>query len=664
MSLRARLTAAFVAVVALPLMLAAIVLARTVPAAAQAHGRERVADARAVADSRLAATCQELVTTAVVLARGAARPGPAVRAAVTSGADVAVLLGLTGTPVAQDVNGSATLVDIATAAGDCRRNGRGGPVLIAARVALTAVDGRLRGTAIAGVDLTNPARLARITAGTPVQAAVVRAGQPTPARFAKAAGRLAGGVPAEVVRAGTWLVAYLPLDGGATLLLAQSAPDSNGTLLLLAAAAGLGLLLALIAGRQLATAVTRPLSALCAAATRVAGGDLDTRLRERPGTETGDLAVAFNRMTEALQHTITDLRASRDELHQNVGRLGSALSGTHDLGRILEVILETALGSGHATAGGLLLTTAGSDALYLAVERGLADRLSGDPQGASVSLDWERGHDPSAEPSPGVLARVAATGESLHGNVGPGGLQLALDEPQARSVLAVPLRSGGRVTGVLSLYDPADGQSFTTLDVETVRTFLGQATVAIDNVLLHQEAQRLSITDALTGLWNYRYATLALGREVERALRFERPMSLLMLDLDRFKDVNDRYGHPRGDAVLIEVAGRLRSVVREVDVLSRYGGEELMLILPETDMVGAQQLADRVLDTIRSTPIGGPGEEPVWMTTSIGIAVLPDHGDSPRAMLRAADSALYAAKAGGRNTSRLALPTATVADVR
>jgi len=116
--------------------------------------------------------------------------------------------------------------------------------------------------------------------------------------------------------------------------------------------------------------------------------------------------------------------------------------------------------------------------------------------------------------------------------------------------------------------------------------------------------------------------------------------------------------------VLIEVAGRLRSVVREVDVLSRYGGEELMLILPETDMVGAQQLVDRVLDTIRSTPIGGPGEEPVWMTTSIGIAVLPDHGDSPRAMLRAADSALYAAKAGGRNTSRLALPTATVADVR
>ncbi|HEV7207407.1 MAG TPA: diguanylate cyclase [Mycobacteriales bacterium] len=664
MSLRARLTAAFVAVVALPLLLAAIVFARTVPAQAQAHGRERVADARAVADSRLAATCQQLVTTAVVLARAASQPGPAVRAAVTSGANVAVLLGVSGAPVAQDVNGPATLVELARSTGDCRQNGRGGPQLIAARVALTALDGKLRGTAIAAVDLTDPSQLARITAGTPVRAAVVVAGQPAPADFTQVAARLSGGVPAGVVRAGPWLAAYLPLQGNATMILAQHAPDSSSTLLLLAAAAGLGLLLALVAGRQLATAVTRPLSALSAAATRVAGGDLGTRLRERPGTETGDLAVAFNRMTEALQHTITDLRASRDELHQNVGRLGSALSGTHDLGRILAVILETAVGSGHATAGALLLTTAGSDALYLAVGRGLDGRLPIDPRGARIPLSWQPAEDPTAAPQAGVVARVAATGESLHGPVGAEGLRLSPDEPQGRSVLAVPLRSGGRVTGVLSLYDPVDGESFTTLDVETVRTFVGQATVAIDNVLLHQEAQRLSITDALTGLWNYRYATLALGREVERALRFSRPMALLMLDLDRFKDVNDRYGHPRGDAVLIEVAQRLRSVVREVDVLSRYGGEELMLILPETDIVGAQQLADRVLETIRSTPMGGPGEEPVWMTTSIGIAVLPQHGDSPRAMLRAADSALYAAKAGGRDTARSANGAPSGADIR
>jgi diguanylate cyclase (GGDEF)-like protein len=127
-----------------------------------------------------------------------------------------------------------------------------------------------------------------------------------------------------------------------------------------------------------------------------------------------------------------------------------------------------------------------------------------------------------------------------------------------------------------------------------------------------------------------------------------------MLDLDRFKLVNDVHGHQRGDAVLVEVARRVRSVIREVDILARYGGEEMLMILPETDLAGAQLLAERILETVRSSPVGGVGEEPVHMTTSLGISVMPGNGTSPRTLLHAADSALYAAKSAGRNTARVA----------
>lgn len=663
MSLRARLVAAFAGLVAVPLVLAALILARTLPASAEAHGRERLTDARAVAESRLSEACQRMVSSAVTLARTAAKPDAAVRGAVSSGADVAELLGPSGEPVATAAQGAADLPAAAALANDCRGPGRVGPRLVAARVQLTDAGGRARGAAVTAVDLTSAAFLAGLTAQTPARAAVLEPGAAVPPSLRAAAGRAPAGLGGAVLTVRGDLVAYLPLEGGATLLLTARAPDTGDPLVLLGIAALLGLLLAVLAARQLASSVTRPLTALSEAATRVAAGDLQTRLPERPGTEAGELAAAFNRMTEALQRTITDLRDSRDELHKNVSRLGDALAGTHDLDHMLAVILDTAVTIVHAEAGALLLTTAGRDALHLAVGRGLDDRLPGGAHGARIAMRWRPPAGPKAAMPPGAAARVAATGEPLYGEVGPGGLELSPDEPRGRAVLAVPLRSSGRVTGVLCLYDPIDGAPFAERDLEGVLAFVEQATVAIDNVLMHQEAQRLSITDGLTGLWNYRYATLALGREVERALRFHRPLAVLMLDLDRFKDVNDRFGHPRGDAVLIEVAQRLRSVVREVDVLARYGGEELLLILPETDLAGAEQLAGRILHHIRSAPMGGPGEEPVRMTTSIGIAVLPADGETPRALLRAADGALYAAKAAGRDTARSAARSGQGADL-
>jgi diguanylate cyclase (GGDEF)-like protein len=149
---------------------------------------------------------------------------------------------------------------------------------------------------------------------------------------------------------------------------------------------------------------------------------------------------------------------------------------------------------------------------------------------------------------------------------------------------------------------------------------------------------------------------MSLGREIERATRFGRPLALLALDLDFFKNVNDTYGHQRGDSVLVEVAARLSSQTRDVDTLARYGGEEFVLLLPETDLQGAQLAAERIGEVVRAAPFGGPGEEPLRVTVSVGLAVFPSHATTARDLLRAGDTALYAAKDAGRDTYRISAP--------
>jgi diguanylate cyclase (GGDEF)-like protein len=271
-----------------------------------------------------------------------------------------------------------------------------------------------------------------------------------------------------------------------------------------------------------------------------------------------------------------------------------------------------------------------------------------------------------------MLGGVAASGEPRRGRVGERGVELAPGEPTCRTFIAVPfsgsgqagydeagLPASGRLLGVLALYDRLGADDFDDSDLVTLRTFAGQAAVAVENVLLHREAERLSLTDPLTGLWNYRYLQVSMHREIERSVRFDRPLAVLAVDLDRFKEVNDAHGHPAGDAVLAEVARRLRAEVREVDLLFRQGGEEFVLLLPETDLAGAEHAAERICVALRDEPILLSSDDPAFgdlvasITASIGVAVYPHHGSSGAEVLEAADDALYRAKAAGRDTWRV-----------
>jgi two-component system cell cycle response regulator len=163
------------------------------------------------------------------------------------------------------------------------------------------------------------------------------------------------------------------------------------------------------------------------------------------------------------------------------------------------------------------------------------------------------------------------------------------------------------------------------------------------------QLERLAIRDELTGLYNHRYVQQRLDDEFKRSMRYKEPLACAMIDIDHFKRINDRFGHPVGDRVLARVAKRLEDATREVDVVARYGGEEFVLVLPSTHLSGALVVADRIRRTV--------GEEsfevdriPVSVSVSIGVAVYPSRGVEAReALLEGADKALYTAKEGGRD---------------
>lgn len=167
------------------------------------------------------------------------------------------------------------------------------------------------------------------------------------------------------------------------------------------------------------------------------------------------------------------------------------------------------------------------------------------------------------------------------------------------------------------------------------------------------ELERLARTDPLTSLSNRRHFMEELETEVERSRRYARPLSIVLLDLDHFKQVNDTHGHAAGDDVLREAARALRSVCRDVDMAARLGGEELALLLPETDSEGARTVAERVRGTIQRTPHVSPTGEPFSVTASLGIATAVDATGNGEALLQAADEALYRAKRAGRNRVEL-----------
>lgn len=211
------------------------------------------------------------------------------------------------------------------------------------------------------------------------------------------------------------------------------------------------------------------------------------------------------------------------------------------------------------------------------------------------------------------------------------------------SIIGIPLIVGSRVEGVMNLARTTEG-GFSKEEIRLLSMLADQAAVAIFNAGMHEHANQEARLDSLTGLPNRRALDERLEVEVKRASRSKTSLAVIMMDLDGFKAINDTYGHAVGDHVLRQAFEPLTETLRGTDFLARYGGDELTLVLPETDLVSARLVAEKIQEKLRSIKIETPDEKSPQLDFSGGIAIYPQHGLLASDLLRAADEALYRAK--------------------
>ncbi len=365
------------------------------------------------------------------------------------------------------------------------------------------------------------------------------------------------------------------------------------------------------------------------AARRLAGGDFSSPVPTSGHDEFALLGEEFNTMSRQLEGRLAELEQERARVRQAIRRIGDAFASGLDRQALLELALETAMDATDAERGRVSARENSDDVLTETVHVGRLAGLEG------PIYDAER----RALTSDGV-------GEASYGNV------------HLATVALGPITPGGPTHGLITVC--RDGRRFTEDDLELLRSLAAQATLAMANVNLHFDVQRQAITDDLTGLATHGHFQDLLSAEMDEVRRYHYPVGVIMLDIDNFKSVNDVYGHQQGDLVLRRVADAVRATSRDVDLAARYGGEEMALILPHTDLEGAYEAAERARMAIASMEIPLiEGEGSLSVTASIGAAASMNGAKND--LIAAADAALYVAKREGKNrTVRAAPETANV----
>jgi diguanylate cyclase (GGDEF)-like protein len=366
------------------------------------------------------------------------------------------------------------------------------------------------------------------------------------------------------------------------------------------------------------------------------------------GDELGALAVLDcdapgELVLELARHiafALLDLRERRksarqaDQL-QNILQSTLVINSTLDLDNLLELLMDMAVEMSGADAGSLLLKEEAKEKLYFKVARGDSEE-----EIKAFSL----------EPGEGIAGWVAEFGapvvvEDAHED---SRFSNKVDEAlgqRTRAIICVPLKTKDEVIGALEVVRNRRTEPFDQSCVVLLSSLASQAAIAIKNAMLY----RMAITDALTGLYSYRYFQDALKRESKLAEKNKSHISLVLLDVDRFKLFNDRHGHQVGDKVLQEIASVLHTSMRDTDVISRYGGEEMVIILRDTPKETAVKIAERVRAAVEALRVPGSHGEELQVTISLGVSTYPTDTLIRDRLFYLVDSALYAAKEGGRN---------------
>jgi diguanylate cyclase (GGDEF)-like protein len=407
--------------------------------------------------------------------------------------------------------------------------------------------------------------------------------------------------------------------------------------------------------------VARPVFALARLMQKAEQGDFLVRAHERDD-EVGALGGAFNQMLRA----ITDMKAHEIEREADLEDARKELSFKRQLEEVAKqlsrsnVALERRVKAQSLLmeAAHLLGSTLSREALLDRLTDLVGHKLGAKDFGIYVVREAGGGRDPVLH-----LERAGGRADTAQGREvdfavgeGPVGLVAETGAPLKEvGVLCIPMLHKGRVVGVLELLGETD-EPFDDEAVELLQALGAQAAMAVVNSDLYEATLELSVTDPLTSLMNRRAMQKRLNIEVVRAQRFGLPLAVLMIDVDHFKQYNDRMGHLLGDEALKAVAHALESSVRKVDAVARFGGEEFCVILPRTDDAAALDVAEKLCDAIRALkPPGGNGQPIGRMSISCGVAIypkdLPAVVDAPVAevLLDTADRAVYEAKHLGRD---------------
>jgi diguanylate cyclase (GGDEF)-like protein len=420
-----------------------------------------------------------------------------------------------------------------------------------------------------------------------------------------------------------------PIDVTVLSNLSATATSVSTSRLLAAAFIAGFLLLALSFSMLASRALQGQLSRFLQAARRLGSGDFSSPIPTEGHDEFAALGEEFNQMSDQLARRIDELAEERARLRESIRRIGQTFAANLDRQALLDLALRTAVDAVQAKCGRLSTRHHPDEPLTEAVRVG---SLAGLEDGV---LEAER-----------TALSTTELGEAK------------TDELSFASIALGPLEPGGRAHGLITV--ARNGSRFTEDDREVLRSLASQATLALENVDLHFQVQRQAITDELTGLTNHGRFQELLRLEADEVRRYRYPVGLIMLDIDNFKSINDTYGHQQGDVVLKHVARVLRDNSREVDVPARYGGEEMALILPHTDLEGSYAIAERVrvaIEALRIPLLDRQGQ--LRVTASVGVSASVD-GDKD-GLIADADGALYSAKRQGKNrTVRASTQTANV----
>jgi diguanylate cyclase (GGDEF)-like protein len=376
----------------------------------------------------------------------------------------------------------------------------------------------------------------------------------------------------------------------------------------------------LLASRALQGQIKRFLDA----ARRVGSGDFSARIPTEGRDEFAALGEEFNNMSSQLSRRLDELSQERVRLRDSIRRIGETFASNLDRPALLDLAIRTAVDAVQATYGRLSVRSS-----------------SADPLAETVRVGSLAGSEEQIEEA----ERSALT----HGGLG----EAASSHSSVASVALGPIEPGGRAHGVITV--GRNGRGFTDDDRDVLRSLASQATLALENVELHYQVRHQAVTDELTGLANHGRFQDLLSSEIEQVRRYRHPVGLIMLDIDDFKTVNDTFGHQQGDVVLKHVARALSDTSREADTPARYGGEEMALILPHTELEGSYAIAERARSAVEGLRIPRlDGQGVLRVTASFGVAASSE-GDK-NALIAHADGALYTAKRQVKNQTVRAQP--------